>query len=185
MEKRVLSGIEGRFDVDKLMAGDSGDKIHRFRHNAIDERAMVSPSKAKCNSSAGRVRHNPGEGVVSVESNPSEEYRVIEAGRSWIPPQTRVVRPESCTQLRESAMLKFPEIGSKEQPTRVDWPTCALKYTPRSLGYQKFRAVLDKANNLKQYTSPCTLLTTRPVSPVDMPGLRSQWYLKFVDDRLS
>jgi hypothetical protein len=66
MEKRVLSGIEGRFDVDKLVAGDSGDKIHRFRHKAIDERAMVSPSKAKFNSSAGRVWHNPGEGVVSV-----------------------------------------------------------------------------------------------------------------------
>jgi hypothetical protein len=67
MEKRVLSGIEGRFDVDKLMAGDSGDKIHRFRHNAIDERAMVSPSKAKCYSSAGRVRHNPGQRLVSVD----------------------------------------------------------------------------------------------------------------------
>jgi hypothetical protein len=27
-KKRVLSGIEGRLDVDKLMAGDSGDKTH-------------------------------------------------------------------------------------------------------------------------------------------------------------
>jgi hypothetical protein len=27
-KERVLLGIEGQFDVDKLMAGDSGDKTH-------------------------------------------------------------------------------------------------------------------------------------------------------------
>jgi hypothetical protein len=48
-------------------------------------------------------------------------------------------------------MLKFAEIGSKK---RTDWLTCALKYTPRSLGYQKFRfhyqlSVLDRVNMLK------------------------------------
>jgi hypothetical protein len=93
-------------------------------------------------------------------------------------------------------MLEFAEIGSKERLTRTDWLTCALKYSPRSLGCQKFRAryqlsVLDQVNMLKQSSTiqhaPCWrcvlyLLLPRPgSSPNSILSLQTIGRPKFAE----
>jgi hypothetical protein len=101
------------------------------------------PSRARCYSSAGRVRLNPGDRVASVDHVFSSTTESSNCG-SYLHtvPNTSRDGPKSCGGGRERTISKFAEIGSMEHPTRIDWPPtpCALKYAPRSSDYQKFRA---------------------------------------------